>query len=1340
MFSNTLRYRVVRQYADYVLRRREDVPLIDNPAQRGWTKARTGGLCESGLIEASFSMGRWSVNRFQTVMHTLREKAYSRLLPNDFATALESLGWAILSNTAADGDTEDEEADSQLWTRYSIAIENRSGPLPQPTDPESIMLLMGMRSTGLEYFQGEVEKIISTLDNPDLEAALYFLTKYRAAGQLLEFVGPMIIDRIPEERRKREVFPRLMVLAVLNADSVGAVMLNTIATLWADSITSEAANSALEYSAHLQRPSCSRLIIDQYGELLTAEGVVAAMIPCCARGVDHLIAVLELLIMDKCQQLTEKNLREGENGPVIYDETVDAIGQNDSAAAFAVLVPPCAYLFLVLAAAGGYSRPDVVAELIQFYEDPCAALLEGRVTQAEHARFVRDLFHLVCACNFTAIVWALIMSKWHPHDTRGALKNAIDAGHQSMVHILLDALLIPDSRLDIPAASVPAIFRKSEAVALLPLVAQRFPSEVSWFLTVLSSLPIPGCIPLGENQEAQVRSAAITGTRLGLATLAEVTGRSPDLNPMMMIWSRLNTPAQLRGTALGPGGAPAAECVICMAPEAFLTEPAALDGRKSWVRQTSPFIRLLETGEEDIILQPIMQALMEYHWTQGKFWYRFAAHIILSLGFLGCMWAMFESTVRRDLYGIGTNPASVIPVTVVTLMLSALFITQECREYMDSPYNYIRSSSNLLDLVIYLSTVYCAIQGVFREQYVPPLLLGITLVFYCTRVLMQLRIIPSIGPIIRTFVSATKAIFPVLVPFVVLAISFAGAFHLIQMQFIFASPTQETWHFRTIPDSIQSVLTMTSGDYSVLDYSTNSQVFFLRLLFHLIFIIFLINLIIGLMTVNVANITTNATSAWLVEIAQLIVELELYWPWPTHYRKRDLAPLPSQRGGKRQPKKGSKSSEPPLPGPGKSGGPRPPSSKPRFSYWKPWTWSSHRGLKSKNKIRPYDDLPPDITITAIMSPEQQQSIESVIVESEPVVTDALRRRVVLYTCPEEQVALTSWWKNAATNARTAQDRKENRGGGGGAPDLLRQGASVRHSFQSLREESNAVSVLNLRGENSRNQKVASVPSMVGRSQTSLPPVPSAANAMTEQSLTAPIANMDMMTTFLADPMMNSHIWGGNSRMEDVLTDQDEQNMFSTVRNRRSSKMTRRSSNNVSASNLAGRGDSSSQLHQQQQQIRRQSSGLGLPTASVKELGDQLNSMKEAVAALERTLRTDSRNQRERTRRLELSLDSDRQRCGDASAATAREVQALSQDLRLWLGMTGTSGKHNTSSKALHRPSHSTKSENFLRRILPKRTPTESRSLSSSHGDDPADYQDTPEGPEDPEEPEEHNHE
>ncbi|KAJ2997396.1 hypothetical protein HDV02_005593, partial [Globomyces sp. JEL0801] len=69
----------------------------------------------------------------------------------------------------------------------------------------------------------------------------------------------------------------------------------------------------------------------------------------------------------------------------------------------------------------------------------------------------------------------------------------------------------------------------------------------------------------------------------------------------------------------------------------------------------------------------------------------------------------------------------------------------------------------------------------------------------------------------------------------------------------------------------------------VLEQPTIFSIFVLRIMFHATFLICFVNLIVALMTVNVADVTSNMRAAWLVEISQLMVELEIYWPRPVRY-------------------------------------------------------------------------------------------------------------------------------------------------------------------------------------------------------------------------------------------------------------------------------------------------------------------------------------------------------------------------------------------------------------------------------------------------------------------------
>ncbi|KNC99349.1 uncharacterized protein SPPG_05596, partial [Spizellomyces punctatus DAOM BR117] len=1223
LFCNAARRKLVQEFIEVLTNGESDSPATASNPPKKEDKSISGlihGKHTQNIIEAAFAAGRWSVARFHRIVKDLREPVYRDRPAEPLGSHLDGLHWALAANAAANEGREDEFADAEVWQRFSIDIEGRSGMLPQPTDPEGVMELVTMREGAEEYFRREVEQGLRKLHGNELETILQYITQYASAPKLMELVCPLIFKRVSEEAITRDIIPRFMVLAVLQPDAIGSAILETLLADYSAFVSQDAANSALEYCAHLQRANCCRVILDNLGHLVAPEGVITALIPICARGTDHLLAVLELFIMDKCQttmdrkEVDRRHMEEGRGNQL----------END----FPDIVAPCVYMFLVLAAAGGYAKPRTVKELIEFYEDPCAPLLTGRVSTARHNQFVQDLFHLVCELNLTAIVWTLIESHWIPPDITPTLRQAIELGHQSLVHILLDSLLIPDEKLEPPSGQLPLVFRKSRALTLLPTVAQRFPAEACWFLQELSSIPIPSCVPVGETREAEVRAAPVRGTRLGTATLAEVTRRTDNINPFMQIWTRLNIVAQLRGATIGTG-TPEAECVICMAPEALLTEEAYHDsvGGK-FFRQPSPFIRLLGTGDKEIILQPVMQALMEYHWIAGGFWYRFALHFIMSLSFIASIWAMFTLTVQEEFGHSSEGTAKgLLPITCIALFLCVLFIIQELREFMDAPGDYIRSMSNLVDTVVHISVLYCAIRGALMHKYVPPLLMGFTLVLACTRLLMQLRIIPSIGPIIRIWVSATANIFPVLVPFTVLASSFAGGFYFIQYPLALQAPATADLHFQSMTQAMQSVLTMTAGDYSVLDYSQESEVFVLRLLFHVIFIIFLVNLIIGLMTVNVANVTVNTTSAWLVEISQLMVELELYWPWPmryqvkTHFRHRQ----PSSR----------------------------PDSEPKYddnpklsnnSIWSRMRW--WQKPKSSRKVTPDDfgsHKPPRILATAVDHPSEHPDRDSVLVDT-PEFFSMLERGVVLYTCPEEQVAKTHWWKEGdkETDPRLA----------GRMP---REAPIFDHMQTNDSPWNKALKIFHF-GSSGKDMRIPSVPSLVGRSLSSLPPMP----------------NPDEEGQTVDPNPLESVRFGLDMRLLDEVEEQDEAGpaddtglSFVDVRNRRQSRLTE-GAEAASRASVEGRRPAANVADPVKPPVDKPASPPPMPqhdANSIKELAEQVQGMKEALKTLERITRSETRNQRERTRRLEQTLEQERARANENAANFSRDLQNLSKEIR-----------------------------------------------------------------------------
>ncbi|RKO87284.1 hypothetical protein BDK51DRAFT_44041, partial [Blyttiomyces helicus] len=510
LFDNIERAKAVRRFVDIVLKGanspaattrlqsnmaadaipqfRDGNVILEENGEEPVEEEKEGPTGRGAIIDAAFSLGRWSVARFQRVIKEIRRPALSRGPRDPMKFNLESLSWSLVSAKASDDGREDETADTEMWTRYVNRVQGKPGPIPIATDPESVMMVINAREGAVDYFKRKVNEELDTYDAEDISAISLHILKYDSSPELMEIILPRLLETVAPQSLSEEIIPRLLVLAVLQTDVIGAPLLGLIVDRARVFITPHAANSALEYCAHLQRLECCRVILDRLENLVRAEGVVAAMIPSCARGADHLIAALELFVMDQCQKATERRLK-SENSAGDRSGFQATVGPDGETAAvrdaaqpppeadtalstqYVELVPACVYMFLVLAAAGGYAKGGTVTELIEFYGDPCKPFLVDKIPEKQHRRFVRELFNLVCRLNYVGNAWALIAARWLPAEIAPALYNATQKGHQSMVHLLLDSLLARDPLLD-PGSAVPIVFRLSSAVTLLPMVAR----------------------------------------------------------------------------------------------------------------------------------------------------------------------------------------------------------------------------------------------------------------------------------------------------------------------------------------------------------------------------------------------------------------------------------------------------------------------------------------------------------------------------------------------------------------------------------------------------------------------------------------------------------------------------------------------------------------------------------------------------------------------------------------------------------------------------------------------------------------------------------------------------
>ncbi|KAJ3077466.1 hypothetical protein HDU99_001166, partial [Rhizoclosmatium hyalinum] len=537
-----------------------------------------------------------------------------------------SLQFAIDAETFAEEVHADEEeqrdvaADSEVWLRFGVNVRGRLGQIPElDEDSEESEANRKefelMRTDAVSYFKSMIIEDYKSMKTSAMYKALYLLPKYRIGSIILRLVIPIVREKASTYMMSDEIVPRLAVLNVIQTETKNShEFLETLLELVPDCFDKNTVNSILEYSAHTQKSECVRVVIDNLSEKITSEGIVTSFIPASMRGVDHFLALLELYVMDRAMQAQlNKDMQ------LEHDDA-----DTEDPQKFMAFVAPSVYIFIFLAAAAGRAHPSTVVELIEFYGDPCESFMPETITPAQHTTFIAQTFHSVCGLNLSTIAWALVEKGWVPKDINAELREAVELGHQNIVHLLLESLLKPDEKME--PSCLPLVYRKSEALCLLPLVSKRFPREASWFLEQLSCIPIPGCVPCGSNVEPEVRAKPVHGVRLGTLSLYDAIFFKRRIGTgSVHVWPRLVMDGMLKQAGSGKDDLET-ESIICAGPESLLTADAVHKTMFGHIfsSNTSPFIRLLAEDNPLITLQPVMRALMEFHWSRGRFWLRFA--------------------------------------------------------------------------------------------------------------------------------------------------------------------------------------------------------------------------------------------------------------------------------------------------------------------------------------------------------------------------------------------------------------------------------------------------------------------------------------------------------------------------------------------------------------------------------------------------------------------------------------------------------------------------------------------------------------------------------------------
>jgi hypothetical protein len=689
--------------------------------------------------------------------------------------------------------------DQELWERYAVKIEGMDIDAIEAGDV-SQMEIKELKAKAASRFTSEFKGRLKDASMDDLIEAFYNIVLYPTGPKLIKYFYPQLLDSIDKYELENEVLPKLMMYCAVSKERVGCEVLEAVLEKGKANITPDAANACLEYTCHILDSNCGSVVLSHCKDLLQPAGIANAFLVCAVRGNERMFSLLQLIFSDKLQE--EVKMEQ----PSSFFEKNELACYTDTT----VLI----YVYIAVSAISTNAQLAMISELVNFYMQGTLvdALQRGGMTDKIHQQFITTTFDLACRSNHATVLESLIDIEWIPVDITLPVIEAVELGHQVVIHSLLDSLLAPDTKITFESGAIPVLFRKAKTLRILPMISRRFPQEASWFLEQMSDIPLPMCVPPSSDHDPIVRSQLVKGIRLGSAKLSDVLTSTEHGIQTQNIWDKLTFDGQLRkASAKMVDDDFESDSVICMVPDIFITEPAVRDGVQNQDHdnsQTNSMIRLLSTGDENIIMCSAIQALMEYHWVYGHFWSRFMVQFLSMVIFIVSNALMYFTIVTRGQGTSGLGDTAILGYGVITLSMSCLFIVQEVRQFMDDMYVYVTSTTNMLDLIIHFTSIFLVVGVGWIGVEVNPAIMAIVTLLSCYRVLLYLRIFPSVGPMVRITSTALLNVIPITIPMLILMFAYASAFFILH-QGLFGSST----NYKTFWLSLQYTFTMFTFDY-----------------------------------------------------------------------------------------------------------------------------------------------------------------------------------------------------------------------------------------------------------------------------------------------------------------------------------------------------------------------------------------------------------------------------------------------------------------------------------------------------------------------------------------------
>ncbi|GBB85853.1 hypothetical protein RclHR1_01230016 [Rhizophagus clarus] len=334
--------------------------------------------------------------------------------------------------------------------------------------------------------------------------------------------------------------------------------------------------------------------------------------------------------------------------------------------------------------------------------------------------------------------------------------------------------------------------------------------------------------------------------------------------------------------------------------------------------QPSPFVK---TINRDIYKTWNGEALINFKWiTYGMYYYTIIWFIFTA--FLGCFTAV--ATIPQQNLDENVKKG----LLIVSIIFGLIHLSFEVRQFIYSYSEWIHNYWNFFDLGAYSVPTFTSIYWLCTN-YVGNFWLSFSCILLDLKFLLFLRVFESFGVYFAIIVGVAKQIVYFLVILLIIIISFAHAFLIIlrprldysldqpitnndpnnpwnlnttynqvengiatQNTSFVQAPDENTNMFTDYKTALFAMYLFLTGDTSALtnkwEYKENPALVIFFILFSFLIVIYLMNLFIGLL--NTAIEKENNRVSYLVQKAEILAEIELFYMLPHTRRRKDWFP------------------------------------------------------------------------------------------------------------------------------------------------------------------------------------------------------------------------------------------------------------------------------------------------------------------------------------------------------------------------------------------------------------------------------------------------------------------